>query len=73
MYKFIDLKIHWLQIEAMLEEGKTDVFNECILSQVSVNASSLKWPCCRDRCYVFLNIFAEKFGEKISVFDWKQS
>jgi hypothetical protein len=22
------------QIEAMLEEGKTDVFNECILSQV---------------------------------------
>jgi hypothetical protein len=27
----------------------------------------------RDRCYDFLNIFAEKFGEKIGVFDSKQS
>jgi methionine salvage enolase-phosphatase E1 len=26
-----------------------------------------------DRCYDFLNIFAEKFGEKIGVFDSKQS
>jgi hypothetical protein len=25
------------------------------------------------RCYDFLNIFAEKFGEKIGVFDSKQS
>jgi hypothetical protein len=27
----------------------------------------------RDRCYDFLNILAEKFGEKIGVFDSKQS
>jgi hypothetical protein len=27
----------------------------------------------RDQCYDFLNIFADKFGEKISVFDSKQS
>jgi hypothetical protein len=27
----------------------------------------------RDRCYDFLNIFAEKFCEKIGVFDSKQS
>jgi hypothetical protein len=27
----------------------------------------------RDRCYDFLNIFAEKFSEKIGVFDSKQS
>jgi hypothetical protein len=27
----------------------------------------------RERCYDFLNIFAEKFGEKIGVFDLKQS
>jgi hypothetical protein len=27
----------------------------------------------RDRCYDFLNIFAEKFSEKIGVFDLKQS
>jgi hypothetical protein len=27
----------------------------------------------RDRCYDFKNIFAEKFGEKIGVFDSKQS
>jgi hypothetical protein len=27
----------------------------------------------RDRCYDFLNIFAEKIGEKIGVFDSKQS
>jgi hypothetical protein len=27
----------------------------------------------RDRCYDFLNIFAEKFSEKIGVFDIKQS
>jgi hypothetical protein len=27
----------------------------------------------RDRCYDFLNIFAEKFIEKIGVFDSKQS
>jgi hypothetical protein len=26
-----------------------------------------------DRCYVFLNIFAENFSEKIGVFDSKQS
>jgi hypothetical protein len=26
-----------------------------------------------DRCYDFLNIFAEKFGEKIRIFDSKQS
>jgi hypothetical protein len=26
-----------------------------------------------DRCYDFLNIFAEKFSEKIGVFDSKQS
>jgi hypothetical protein len=26
-----------------------------------------------DRCYDFLNIFAENFGEKIGVFDLKQS
>jgi hypothetical protein len=26
-----------------------------------------------DRCYDFLNIFAEKFSEKIAVFDSKQS
>jgi hypothetical protein len=26
-----------------------------------------------DQCYDFLNIFAEKFSEKISVFDSKQS
>jgi hypothetical protein len=26
-----------------------------------------------DRCYVFLNIFAEKFSENFGVFDWKQS
>jgi hypothetical protein len=26
----------------------------------------------RDRCYEFLNIFAEKFSEKIGVFDSKQ-
>jgi hypothetical protein len=28
---------------------------------------------CRDRCYDYLNIFAEKFSEKIGVFDSKQS
>jgi hypothetical protein len=27
----------------------------------------------RDRCYDFLNIFAENFSEKIGVFDSKQS
>jgi hypothetical protein len=27
----------------------------------------------RDRCYDFLNIFAEKFSKKIGVFDSKQS
>jgi hypothetical protein len=27
----------------------------------------------RDRCYDYLNIFAKKFGEKIGVFDSKQS
>jgi hypothetical protein len=27
----------------------------------------------RDRCYDFLNIFAEKFCEKIGVFDLKQA
>jgi hypothetical protein len=27
----------------------------------------------RDRCYDFLNIFAEKFSKKISIFDSKQS
>jgi hypothetical protein len=27
------------------------------------------WPSSRDRCYYFLNIFGEKFGEKIGVFD----
>jgi hypothetical protein len=27
----------------------------------------------RDRCYDFKNIFAEKFGEKIGIFDSKQS
>jgi hypothetical protein len=27
----------------------------------------------RDRCYDFLNIFAEKFGEKNGIFDSKQS
>jgi hypothetical protein len=27
----------------------------------------------RDRCYDFLNTFAEKFSEKIGVFDSKQS
>jgi hypothetical protein len=27
----------------------------------------------RDRCYDYLNIFAEKFSEKIGVFDSKQS
>jgi hypothetical protein len=29
-------------------------------------------PKTRDRCYDFLNIFAEKFSEKIGVFDTKQ-
>jgi hypothetical protein len=29
-------------------------------------------PCTRDRCYDYLNFFAEKFGEKNGVFDWKQ-
>jgi hypothetical protein len=28
---------------------------------------------CWDRCYDFLNIFAEKFSEKIGIFDSKQS
>jgi hypothetical protein len=27
----------------------------------------------RDRCYDYLNIFAKNFGEKIDVFDSKQS
>jgi hypothetical protein len=27
----------------------------------------------RDRCYVFLNIFAKKIGEKIGIFGQKQS
>jgi C1A family cysteine protease len=27
----------------------------------------------RDRCYDFFNVFAEKIGEKIGVFDSKQS
>jgi hypothetical protein len=27
----------------------------------------------RDRCYDYLKIFAEKFGDKIGIFDSKQS
>jgi hypothetical protein len=36
---------------------------------------SLSWVriLTRDRCYDFLNIFAEKFSEKIGVFNSKQS
>jgi hypothetical protein len=45
------------------------------LSQVKrLPASSMYLNCVtRDRCYDYLNIFAEKFGEKIGVFDSKQS
>jgi hypothetical protein len=38
----------------------------CILMRISFMRS---W----DRCYDFLNIFAEKISEKIGVFDSKQS
>jgi hypothetical protein len=38
-------------------------------SLLSMNASRVA----RDRCYDFLNIFDEKFSEKIGVFDSKQS
>jgi hypothetical protein len=35
--------------------------------------SSVKVKTTRGRCYDFLDIFAEKFSEKIGVFDSKQS
>jgi hypothetical protein len=43
-------------------------FTVCI-DGLKVRFLSTSW----DRCYDFLNIFAEKFSEKIGVFDSKQS
>jgi hypothetical protein len=44
---------------------------EKVLPQVSTFGMAAKRI--RDRCYDFKNIFAEKFGGKIGVFDSKQS
>jgi hypothetical protein len=41
--------------------------------QMSTNFSLIKNQILRDRCNDFLNIFAEKIGEKNCVFDSKQS
>jgi hypothetical protein len=40
-----------------------------VIAGKAANQFGLTW----DRCYDFLNIFAEKFSEKIGVFDSKQS
>jgi hypothetical protein len=39
----------------------------------SAKRKAASWNWNRDRCYDFLNIFAENFSEKIGVFDSKQS
>jgi hypothetical protein len=44
------------------------------ISRTAVDDSSSTWSSVAwDRCYDFFNIFAEKFSEKIGVFDSKQS
>jgi hypothetical protein len=47
----------------------------CAASSTASTCSSLTWnrfdESSRDRCYNLLNICAEKFGEKIGVFDPK--
>jgi hypothetical protein len=53
-------------------ELETCKFTTCAPKLSTWNRSKNR-PQTWDRCYDFLNIFAEKFGEKIGVFDSKQS
>jgi hypothetical protein len=48
--------------------GECHVLSRCKYKPVSANLYRT-----RERCYDFLNIFAEKFSEKMGIFDSKQS
>jgi hypothetical protein len=53
-----------------VEKIKGEYVGKYVLFRSSDSGKRIK---IRDRCYDFLNIFAEKFGEKNGVFDSKQS
>jgi hypothetical protein len=49
------------------------IIHPCFVDVIEVAIYTHAQTCTWDRCYDFLNIFAKKFGEKIGVFDSKQS
>jgi hypothetical protein len=62
--------------------GMAHFFNKNYFSEKTLQPPNKRRCCCKfkslrivswDRCYDFLNIFAEFFGEKIGFFDSKQS
>jgi hypothetical protein len=59
----------WLEFSGLRSDLGLGIF--CLLNQKfgRPNVTQIS----KDRCYDFINIFAEKFGEKIGVFDSKQS
>jgi hypothetical protein len=68
-----DSKINFTGSDACVEVGQDSAHptngDERELRSGSVQVELPIW----DRCYDFLNIFAKKIGEKIGVFDSKQS
>jgi hypothetical protein len=54
-------------------DGSSFIARVCLLLPVNRKRPQVRNRVTRDRCYDFLNIFAEKFCEKIGVFDSKQS
>jgi hypothetical protein len=56
-----------------IPEGVVELGGQIVLSKKNVQFLLTKRRMSMDRCYDFLNIFAEKFSEKIGVFDSKQS